>query len=227
MRADDVVLDMRAVAKRYPDGGGGEVVALDGVDLRVCRGEFVAVTGASGSGKTTLLAVAGGMEAPSGGAVEVLGVAVCATDDAAADLRLRHVGFVFQEYNLISALTAAENVALPLELLGTAAREAASRARAALEQVGIGDLGRRFPDQVSGGQRQRIAIARSLASAKPLLLADEPTGALDSASGDVVIEALRARAERGAAVVMVTHDPRRAAAADRIVGMADGRVIAP
>ncbi|MFE1317163.1 ABC transporter ATP-binding protein [Kitasatospora phosalacinea] len=207
--------------------GAAEVHALHPVDLEVPAGEFLAVMGPSGSGKSTLLALAGGLDRPSTGRVLVEGTPLEGLGRAAlADVRRRSVGYVFQSYNLLPALTAAENIALPRELEGLSARAARAEALEALAELGIGDLADRFPEDMSGGQQQRVAIGRALSGQRRLVLADEPTGALDSATGEAVLEVLRARCDAGAAVVMVTHDAAHAAWADRVVFLRDGRIVA-
>ncbi|MFF2543666.1 ABC transporter ATP-binding protein [Kitasatospora sp. NPDC058063] len=206
--------------------GAAEVQALRGVDLKVHPGEFVAVMGPSGSGKSTLLTLAGGLDTPSGGRVLVEGVALGELDrKKLARVRRRSVGYVFQDYNLIPALTAAENISLPRELDGLSTRAARREAIAALEELGIPELADRFPDDMSGGQQQRVAIARALIGDRRLVLADEPTGALDSTTGEAVLAVLRARCDAGAAAMMVTHEARHAAWADRVVFLRDGRMV--
>ncbi|WP_317621067.1 ABC transporter ATP-binding protein [Streptomyces sp. CBMA123] len=206
--------------------GAAEVQALRGVDLKVHPGEFVAVMGPSGSGKSTLLTLAGGLDSPSTGQVLVEGVALGGlTRKKLAQVRRRSVGYVFQDYNLIPALTAAENISLPRELDGLSARAARREALAALEELGIPELADRFPDDMSGGQQQRVAIARALIGDRRLVLADEPTGALDSTTGEAVLAVLRARCDAGAAAMMVTHEARHAAWADRVVFLRDGRMV--
>jgi putative ABC transport system ATP-binding protein len=203
-----------------------EVHALRGVSLQVSAGELVAVMGPSGSGKSSLLTIAGGLDRPTGGVVRVGGVDLGAASVAdVAAVRRRLVGYVFQDYNLIPALTAVENVGLPLELDGMAASVARRAALVALEGVGLVELADRFPDEMSGGQAQRVAIARAVVGDRSLILADEPTGALDTETGDAVLRMLRARVEAGAAGVMVTHDARHAAWADRVVFIRDGRIV--
>ena len=206
--------------------GATAVSALIGVTLQVAGGEFVAVMGPSGSGKSTLLHLAGGLETPTSGTVTIQGrnLGVLGASGRAM-LRRRHIGYVFQDFNLLTTLTAAENVALPRELDGIGRRQAGRDALAALAEVGLPELGKRFPDQLSGGQQQRVAIARALVGDRRLLLADEPTGALDSATGEMVLGLLRDRADAGAAVVLVTHEARHAAWADRVVFLRDGRMI--
>jgi putative ABC transport system ATP-binding protein len=222
------MLGLHDVSKVY-GRGEAEVLALDGVSLTVAAGELVAVRGPSGCGKSTLLHLAGGLEAPTSGSVSVAGLHLDQVGAAAlARLRRREIGFVFQRLNLVPALTALENVMLPLELDGASLRRARSAAREALAAVGI-EADRaldRFPDDFSGGQQQRIAIARAIVGERRLLLADEPTGALDSLTGDAVIELLASLpAARGVAVVLVTHEPRYASWADRVVSLRDGRIV--
>ena len=208
--------------------GRGEtaVRALDGVTLVVHPGELVAVMGPSGSGKSTLLNLAGGLDQPTSGRVLVEGADVGAMSlrDLAA-LRRRSLGFVFQDLNLIPSLTAAENVALPLELDGMGVRKARGVALDCLETVGITELADRYPDNMSGGQQQRVAIARALVGKRRLVLADEPTGALDSHTGEAVLRVLRARCDSGAGGLLVTHEARHAAWADRVVFLRDGVVV--
>ncbi|GGS00371.1 macrolide ABC transporter ATP-binding protein [Streptomyces nojiriensis] len=211
---------------RTHGSGATEVHALRGIDLSVFPGELVAVMGPSGSGKSTLLTLAGGLDTPSSGRVIVEGTDITtASRKQLAALRRRSIGYVFQDYNLIPALTAAENVALPRELDGMSARKARASALAALEEMGLGRLADRFPDEMSGGQQQRVAIARALVGDRRLVLADEPTGALDSETGESVLALLRARCDAGAAGILVTHEPRFAAWADRVVFLRDGTVV--
>ncbi|MFD7838936.1 ABC transporter ATP-binding protein [Streptomyces sp. NPDC059761] len=211
---------------RTHGSGATEVHALRGIDLSVYPGELVAVMGPSGSGKSTLLTLAGGLDTPTSGHVIVEGTDITtASRKQLAALRRRSIGYVFQDYNLIPALTAAENVALPRELDGTSARKARASALAALEEMGLGQLADRFPDEMSGGQQQRVAIARALVGDRRLVLADEPTGALDSETGESVLALLRSRCDAGAAGILVTHEPRFAAWADRVVFLRDGSVV--
>ncbi|MGI8415769.1 MAG: ABC transporter ATP-binding protein [Nakamurella sp.] len=219
------ILTLRDVT-RVHGAGDSTIRALDGVTASVAAGEFVAVMGPSGSGKSTLLHLAGGLDTPTSGVVEVEGTDVGALSASGrAALRRRHVGYVFQDFNLIPTLTAAENVSLPRELDGAGRRGARQEALAALAALDIEELADRFPDEMSGGQQQRAAIARGIVGRRRLLLADEPTGALDSHTGEAVLEVLRARADSGAAVMLVTHDARLAAWADRVIFLRDGTVI--
>lgn len=218
------ILEVREVSRAHGDGAR-EVRALDGVSLSVYSGEFIAVMGPSGSGKSTLLNLAGGLDTPSSGEVLIEGSPLAAKRPAQlAEMRRRSVGYVFQDFNLLPGLTAAENVAFPLELDGWKWRQSYAAARAALDECGIAHLADRRPEDMSGGQAQRVAIARALVGPRRLLLADEPTGALDSTTGSAILELLRDRADRGAAVVIVTHEPRFAAWADRTVYLRDGRI---
>ncbi|QZY29024.1 ABC transporter ATP-binding protein [Nocardioides coralli] len=206
--------------------GATEVHALRRVSFAAYAGELVAVMGPSGSGKSTLLTLAGGLDTATSGSVEVEGTDLGGLDNRGrARLRRTSIGYVFQDFNLIPALTAAENVALPSELDGMPARQAARRALAVLEEVGIGQLADRFPDEMSGGQQQRVAIARAVAGERRLILADEPTGALDTETGEEILTLLRARCDAGAAGVLVTHEARHAAWADRVVFLRDGVVV--
>ena len=219
-------LEMVGVTKRY-GRGPTEVRALTDVSLTVGPGELVAVMGPSGCGKSTLLHLAGGLEDPTAGSIRVDGRDVPAMSAAErASLRRTEVGYVFQRLNLVPALTALENVVLPLELEGVGRRESRERAREALAAVGLTEQLDRYPDDFSGGQQQRIAVARALVGERRLILADEPTGALDTLTGDQVVELLaELPARRGTAVVLVTHEPRYASWADRVVFLRDGRVV--
>jgi putative ABC transport system ATP-binding protein len=218
------VLDMRQVSRTY-GVGAAEVHALAGVDLSVGAGSMVAVMGPSGSGKSTLLTIAGGLEDPTSGQVIVAGQDLAKlSGNGKARLRRRSVGFVFQDFNLLPGLTAAENVALPLELDGVPARKARQAGLGALESLGLADRAASFPDQLSGGQRQRVAIARAMVGDHRLLLADEPSGALDSANGEAVMRLIQAACQRGMAAVVTTHDAQLASWADRVVVLRDGRV---
>ena len=211
---------------RVHGSGETEVHALRAVSFAAHAGELVAVMGPSGSGKSTLLTLAGGLDAPSSGTVSVEGVDLAGLGNTGrARMRRTSIGYVFQDFNLIPALTAAENVALPGELDGVGTRAARTAARAALEEVGIGDLWDRFPDNMSGGQQQRVAIARAIVGERRLILADEPTGALDTETGEEILRLLRARCDAGAAGVLVTHEARHAAWADRVVFLRDGIVV--
>ncbi|MFF1464171.1 ABC transporter ATP-binding protein [Streptomyces sp. NPDC058330] len=222
---DEPVLELRALTRTH-GSGAAEVHALRGIDLSVRTGELVAVMGPSGSGKSTLLTLAGGLDTATSGQVVIEGQDLSTLGHRGlAALRRRSVGYVFQDYNLIPALTAAENIALPRELDGVSVRKARKEAVAALEEMGLADVADRFPDEMSGGQQQRVAIARALVGDRRLVLADEPTGALDSETGETVLALLRNRCDQGAAGVMVTHEPRYAAWADRVVFLRDGSVV--
>ncbi|MFE7105990.1 ABC transporter ATP-binding protein [Streptomyces sp. NPDC057575] len=219
------VLELRALTRTH-GSGVAEVHALRGIDLSVYAGELVAVMGPSGSGKSTLLTIAGGLDTATSGQVVIEGQDIAGMGrKGIAALRRRSVGYVFQDYNLIPALTAAENIALPRELDGVSVRKARKEARAALEEMKLLEIADRFPDEMSGGQQQRVAIARALVGDRRLVLADEPTGALDSETGEQVLALLRNRCDQGAAGVMVTHEPRYAAWADRVVFLRDGSVV--
>jgi putative ABC transport system ATP-binding protein len=219
------ILELRDVHRVH---GTGEtaVHALRGVSISVNSGELVAVMGPSGSGKSTLLNLCGGLDAPSRGEVVVEGeVLGTLSKRKLAAVRRRRVGYVFQELNLLPSLTAVENVALPLELDGKSIRAARRLGLTALADLGLGDLAKRFPEQLSGGQQQRVAIARALVGERRLVLADEPTGALDSETGEAVLRVLRARVDAGAAAILVTHEARHAAWADRVVFLKDGVIV--
>jgi putative ABC transport system ATP-binding protein len=218
-------LELRNVSKSYGTGPT-TVHALRDVDLIVEPGAMVAVMGPSGSGKSTLLAIAGSLEDPTSGEVVVGGATLSGLRrDERARLRRRGIGYLFQDYNLLAGLTAAENVSLPLELDGVPARRAKPAAQAALEQLGLADRAGHFPDQLSGGERQRVALARAVVGERRLLLADEPSGALDSVNGEGVMRLIHAACKRGVAAVVVTHDAQLASWADRVVFLRDGRVI--
>jgi putative ABC transport system ATP-binding protein len=218
-------LELRQVSKVYGEGAA-EVHALRTVSLEVGAGLMVAVMGPSGSGKSTLLTIAGRLEEPTGGQVLVAGrdLATMSRNDQAR-LRRRSIGYVFQDFNLLPGLTAAENVALPLELDGISARQAREAGLRALDGLGLAGRASNYPDQLSGGERQRVAIARAVVGDRQLLLADEPSGALDSANGEAVMRMIHAACQRGVAAVVVTHDAQLASWADRVVFIRDGRII--
>jgi putative ABC transport system ATP-binding protein len=218
------VLDMHHVSRVYGQGAA-EVHALDDISISVDAGSMVAVMGPSGSGKSTLLTIAGSLEQPTAGEVIVAGQELSKLSrNARARLRRRSIGFVFQDFNLLPGLTAAENVALPLELDGTSARKARQAGLQALESLGLADRASHFPDQLSGGERQRVAIARAIVGEHQLVLADEPSGALDTANGEAVMRLIHAACKRGMAAIEVTHDAQLAAWADRVEFLRDCRV---
>jgi putative ABC transport system ATP-binding protein len=218
-------LELRGVTKLYGEGAN-EVHALRGVDLSVDAGALVAVMGPSGSGKSTLLTIAGSLEVPTDGEVLIDGITVSGMSrNDRARLRRRSIGYVFQDFNLLAGLTAVENVCLPMELDGIGARKARLAGMEALEELGLSDRASSFPDELSGGERQRVAIARAVVGDRHLLLADEPSGALDSANAESVIRLIRAACQRGVAGVVVTHDAQLASWADRVVFLRDGRVV--
>lgn len=219
------ILDLAGVSKSF-GSGHAEVHALREVSMTVATGELVAVMGPSGSGKSSLLTIAGTLERATSGDVRVDGRNVAELSPAAtAALRRRSIGYVFQDYNLLAGLTATENLAMPLELDGMKARAARKVALAALERLDLTDRAEHYPDDLSGGERQRVAIARAIVGERRLLLADEPTGALDTVNGETVMRVLRDVCRAGAAGVVVTHDAQLAAWADRIVFLRDGRVV--
>jgi putative ABC transport system ATP-binding protein len=218
-------LELRDVSKVYGTGAT-EVHALRDVDLVVEPGELVAVMGPSGSGKSTLLTIAGSLEEPTSGDVIVGDTTLSALSrNQCAQLRRRVIGYVFQDFNLLAGLTASENVSLPLELDGVSQKVARVAGNEALEALGLADRADRFPDELSGGERQRVAIARAVVGERRLLLADEPSGALDSANGEAVMRIIRGTCQRGVAGVVVTHDAQLASWADRVVFLRDGRVV--
>ena len=219
------MLELRLVSKVYGQGAA-EVHALREVSLDVAAGTMVAVMGPSGSGKSTLLTIAGSLEEPASGQVLVAGqdLAAMSRNDKAR-LRRQSVGYVFQDFNLLPGLTAAENVALPLELDGVGARKAREAGLRVLDGLGLADRASSYPDQLSGGERQRVAIARAVIGDRRLLLADEPSGALDSANAEAVMRMIHSACQRGVAAVVVTHDAQLASWADRVVSVRDGRII--
>jgi putative ABC transport system ATP-binding protein len=218
-------LELRQVSKVY-GSGPTEVHALRGVDLSVERGELVAIMGPSGSGKSTLLTIAGSLEQATSGQVLVDGVdPATISPSGRARLRRQSIGYVFQDFNLLPGLTAVENVTLPLELDGIRAKAARATGLKALEELDVADRADRYADELSGGERQRVAITRAIVGERGLLLADEPTGALDSVNGEAVMRLLRSATERGVAGVVVTHEAQLAAWADRVVFLRDGRVV--
>jgi putative ABC transport system ATP-binding protein len=224
--AGSAILTVEGLTKEHRSGGS-PVQALRGIDLAVAAGEFVAVMGASGSGKSTLLHLLAGLDRPSGGRIRLQGADLGhLDDDARTRLRRRRIGLVFQSFHLLESLTAEENVALPLAIGGRGPAEARARAAEALACVELGHRRRHRPDQLSGGEQQRVAIARALVIEPLLLLADEPTGNLDSLQGGRIIDLLRRLVdERGQTLLMVTHDAGHAARADRLVRLRDGRVV--
>ncbi|MFM1785852.1 MAG: hypothetical protein RLZZ108_876 [Actinomycetota bacterium] len=222
---NQILLELKEVQKTF-GSGENEVHALKGTNLQVRAGELVAIMGASGSGKSTLLTIAGGLEVATSGDVRIVDQSLpFLKPKELARLRRRTIGYVFQDFNLIPSLTVIENVALPLELDGLRVKKARKAAIDALETMEIAALADRFPDEISGGQRQRVAIARSFVGPRQVLLADEPTGALDSKTSEAVIRALRRRIDAGTAGVLVTHDAKLAAWADRILVIRDGLIV--
>ena len=218
------MIELRGVSKTVPSGAGSLTI-LHPLDLTIDAGRVVAITGPSGSGKSTLLGLLAGLDAPSSGSVIVDGVDITALDeDSLARLRGTRIGFVFQFFHLLPSLTALENVLVPMEIARVP--QAPARAKSLLDEVGLRDRGHHYPSQLSGGEQQRVAIARALANNPPILLADEPTGNLDSATGHSVIELLLAvNRTRKTTLVLVTHDPELAAVADVAIALRDGRVV--
>jgi putative ABC transport system ATP-binding protein len=218
-------LELRKVSRFYGEGAA-QVHAIEDVELSVDRGALVAVMGPSGSGKSTLLTIAGSLEEPSSGEVLIGGAPLSKMSrNDKARLRRRTIGYVFQDFNLLAGLTAVENVSLPLELDGVPAKKAHAAGMAALEELGLADLATRYPDELSGGERQRASIARAVVGERHLLLADEPSGALDSTNGEAVMRMILAACKRGVAAVVVTHDAHLASWAERVVFLRDGRVV--
>lgn len=218
------MIELRGVSKTVPSGAGSLTI-LHPLDLTIDAGRVVAITGPSGSGKSTLLGLLAGLDAPSSGSVILDGVDITRLDeDSLARLRGTRIGFVFQFFHLLPSLTALENVLVPMEIAGVP--QAAARAKTLLDEVGLSDRGHHYPSQLSGGEQQRVAIARALANNPPILLADEPTGNLDSATGHSVIELLlEVNRTRKTTLVLVTHDPELASVADVAIALRDGRVV--
>jgi putative ABC transport system ATP-binding protein len=221
----DHIVVARDLVKTYENG---RTRALDGVTVEIARGEFVAICGPSGSGKSTLLNLIGALDKPDAGELYVAGEDLAHSRGDLAGFRARKVGFIFQLHNLIPSLTALENVLIPTVELNHSRRDAQARARELLERVGLSDKAHRRPPELSGGERQRVAVARALVNTPELILADEPTGSLDSKNEKDVLDLLRElQTERGVTLILVTHDPRVAQTADRVIELLDGRVIAP
>jgi len=219
------VIETRALSKVYHPGTQAEVVALDHVDLKITPGEFVAITGASGSGKSTLMNLIGCLDKPSSGSYLCDGVDVSTLDrEDLAKLRLGKLGFVFQGFNLLSRMDALHNVMMPLAYANQPLSERAALARSALEAVGLKDREKHYPGELSGGQQQRVAIARALINKPPIILADEPTGALDSRTGEEILALFKRLKNEGHTIILITHDPQVAESADRTCVMRDGKL---
>ena len=221
------LIQLEQIYKIYNEGKENEVRALNGVTLSIGRGEFVSIIGASGSGKSTLMNVLGCLDLPTRGSYHLNGkLASRMNDDELSHIRNVEIGFIFQGYNLIPALNARENVELPLIYQGVGMGQRHDRALEALERVGLGDRVHNYPSQMSGGQQQRVAIARAISTGAPILMADEPTGALDSKTGEQVLGILRQlHKEQGTTVLLITHDNKVAAAAERVIRIADGQIV--
>ena len=221
-----MLIDIRNLYKIYNEGKESEVRALDGVTLRIDKGEFVAIVGQSGSGKSTMMNVLGCLDIPTYGEYYLEGTDIGSlTDKQLARIRNREIGFIFQGYNLIQELDALENVTLPLIYRGVSVFDREDMAMAALAKVGMDDRAHHRPSEMSGGQQQRVAIARAIATAPPIIMADEPTGALDSKTGRHVLEILRGLYRSGTTILLITHDDGIAATAKRVVRLSDGRII--
>ena len=221
-----MLIDIKDLYKIYNEGQESEVRALDGVTLQIDRGEFVAIIGQSGSGKSTLMNILGCLDIPTYGDYHLDGTDVTElTDRQLAHIRNKQIGFIFQGYNLIPALSARENVELPLIYQGVGMGQRAERAMESLERVGMADRADHKPSEMSGGQQQRVAIARAIAARPPIIMADEPTGALDSKTGRQVLEILHSLHEDGSTIILITHDNGIAATAERIVRLSDGHII--
>lgn len=220
-----IAVDLQEASRAFGEGRT-RVVALHPTTMIVAEGEFVAIMGASGSGKTTLLSLIGGLDRPTSGRITVAGQDLATLNGGGlAVLRRRVVGYVFQDLNLLAGLTARENIALPMELDGRPAKETRAAADAALASLGLQELGDRFPNDLSGGEQQRVAIGRALVGGRKILLADEPTGALDSVTGESVMRLLRGHCNDGGTAVLVTHDAAHAAWADRVIFLRDGHIV--
>lgn len=221
-----MLIDIKDLYKIYNEGQESEVRALDGVSLQIDQGEFVAIVGASGSGKSTLMNVLGCLDVPTYGKYDLDGTDVTSlSDKELARIRNREIGFIFQGYNLLQDLNALDNVTLPLIYRGTSIWEREELAMAALDRVGMADRARHRPSQMSGGQQQRVAIARAIATHPPIIMADEPTGALDSKTGRHVLEILQQLYREGTTILLITHDDGIAATAPRVVRLSDGKII--
>ncbi len=219
------MIELKDIYKIYGDGDG-EIRALDGVSLTINKGEFVAIVGQSGSGKSTCMNIIGCLDVPTSGEYHLNGIDVSTMkDDELASVRNKMIGFIFQQYNLIPKLSVLENVELPLIYRGMSPKERQEKALNALDRVGLKDRAKKMPSQLSGGQQQRVSIARALAGDPSLMLADEPTGALDSKTGKEVLEFLKKLNEQGNTIVMITHDNEIAAQAKRVVRIQDGKII--
>ena len=221
-----MLIDIRDLYKIYNEGKESEVRALDGVSLQIEKGEFVAIVGQSGSGKSTMMNVLGCLDIPTYGEYFLEGTDIGAlTDKELARIRNREIGFIFQGYNLIQELDALENVTLPLIYRGVSVFDREDMAMAALAKVGMDDRAHHRPSEMSGGQQQRVAIARAIATSPPIIMADEPTGALDSKTGKHVLEILRDLYRGGTTILLITHDDGIAATAKRVVRLSDGKII--
>ena len=221
-----MLIDIKDLYKIYHEGEESEVRALDGVTLQIDRGEFVAIIGQSGSGKSTLMNILGCLDIPTYGDYHLDGTDVTAlTDRQLAHIRNKQIGFIFQGYNLIPALNARENVELPLIYQGMGMGQRTERAMESLERVGMADRAGHKPSEMSGGQQQRVAIARAIATQPPIIMADEPTGALDSRTGRHVLEILHGLHEEGSTIILITHDNGIAATAQRVIRISDGRIL--
>jgi len=218
------MIQLRGVSKTVMSGGR-PLTILHPLDLTIRSGQFLAVLGPSGSGKSTLLGLVAGLDAPTGGEIIIDDVDITRLgEDALAKLRGEKIGFVFQFFHLVPSLTAFENILIPMEIAGR--RDASARAKRLLEEVGLADRGHHYPSQLSGGEQQRVAIARALSNDPPIILADEPTGNLDTANGQAVMDLLKSVSEGGTTIVMVTHSPSHAAEAQRTISMLDGHIVA-
>ena len=225
--ADDLIIDMRGIYKRFYIGQPNELEILRGIDLQVKKGEFLSLVGASGSGKSTLMNIIGALDRPTEGTYTLDGVPMAdVPDDMLSEIRNLKIGFVFQTFNLIPRTTALRNVELPMVYAGARRSPCTKRAKALLEIVGMGERMKHLPNELSGGQKQRVAIARAMANDPAIILADEPTGALDSSTGRMVMDIFHDLHERqGKTIVLITHNPELAAETQRIVTISDGRII--
>ena len=225
--ADDLIIDMRGIYKRFYIGQPNELEILRGIDLQVKKGEFLSIVGASGSGKSTLMNIIGALDRPTEGTYTLDGVPMAdVPDDMLSEIRNLKIGFVFQTFNLIPRTTALRNVELPMVYAGARRSPCTKRAKALLEIVGMGERMKHLPNELSGGQKQRVAIARAMANDPAIILADEPTGALDSSTGRMVMDIFHDLHERqGKTIVLITHDREIALQADRILEIQDGQLV--
>lgn len=226
-KENKIIIELNKIVKKYYVGKPNELEILHGIDLQVCKGEFISIVGESGSGKSTLMNIIGALDKPDSGSYNLEGIDICqAKEKHLSEIRGRRIGFIFQTYNLVARTTARANVELPMLYRGLPKKERQSRAEELLELVGMKDRTRHKPEELSGGQKQRVAIARAMANNPGILLADEPTGALDSQSGRKIMDIFhRLNKEHGKTIILITHSPELASETGRIVTLCDGRII--